>query len=114
MNIIKSEIQFDDLMKVDLRMGKVTASEKVEGADKLIKLEVFFGEEIGTKTIASAVADKGFTPENMLGKTFPFVLNMPPRKIRGVVSEGMIIMSEDSSGNLVELSNDAEPGSVVL
>ena len=44
MNIIKSEIQFDDLMKVDLRMGKVTASEKVEGADKLIKLEVFFGE----------------------------------------------------------------------
>lgn len=111
---MKDTISFDDLMKVDVRMGKVTSAEPIEGADRLIKLEVNFGEEIGTKTVASAIAHKGFTPEYMEGKTFPFVLNLEPRKIRGVLSEAMIMMSEDASGKYVSLENSAEPGSVVL
>jgi len=109
---IKSEISFNDVMKADIRIGKIESVEKVEKADKLYKLSVDFGSE--TKTIVSAIADK-ITSEDLLGKRMPFVINMPPRKMFDIVSEGMIVMAENSDGSLHPIfSIGAEPGSIIF
>ena len=112
---MKDIIDFGDLLKVDIRIGEVMTAEKVEKSDKLIKMTVFFGEEIGTRIVVSGIADKGFTPEDMITNKFPFVLNLTPRKMFGILSEAMIVMSENSEGNYNELSNaDATAGDIVL
>ena len=94
---IKPEIQFDDFSKIDLKVGTITAAEKVEKADKLLKLEVDLGFE--KRTIVSGIA-LHFLPENIVGKQVTVVTNLAPRKMRGIESNGMILMAEDSSGRL--------------
>ena len=81
-------ISFEDFMKLDIRIGKVLAAEKVEGADKLLKLEVDLGEE--KRNLVAGVAQE-YEPETLVGKEVPVLLNVEPRKIRGVESQGMIL-----------------------
>ena len=94
---LKSEIIFDDFAKIDLRVGTIVSAEKVEKADKLLKLEVDLGFE--TRTIVSGIA-MHFNPADILGKQVTVVVNLAPRKMRGIESNGMILMAEDASGKL--------------
>ena len=110
--INKPEIQFDDFAKIDLAVGTITAAEKVEKADKLLKLTVDMGTE--TRTIVSGIA-LHFQPEDIVGRQVTVVKNLAPRKMRGIESNGMILMAEDASGKLVFVNPDASvaPGSGV-
>jgi methionyl-tRNA synthetase len=108
----KSEIVFDDFAKVDLRVGKITHAEKVEKADKLLKLSVDLGFE--TRTIVSGIA-MHFKPEEIVGKQVTVVVNLAPRKMRGIESNGMILMAEDAAGKLHFINPETEinPGASV-
>ncbi|WP_026769247.1 methionine--tRNA ligase [Asinibacterium sp. OR53] len=89
----KSAIVFDDFAKIDLRVGTIVSAEKVEKADKLLKLQVDLGSE--TRTIVSGIA-LHFKPEEIVGKQVTVVTNLAPRKMRGIESNGMILMAEDN------------------
>lgn len=93
----KPEIQFDDFAKLDLRIGTIVSAEKVEKADKLLKLQVDLGTEL--RTIVSGIA-LHFSPEDIIGKQVTVVANLAPRKMRGIESQGMILMAEDAQGKL--------------
>jgi methionyl-tRNA synthetase len=94
---VKAEIVYDDFAKLDLRVGTIVAAEKVEKADKLLKLSVDLGFE--TRTIVSGIA-LHFKPEDIVGKQVTVVVNLAPRKMRGIESMGMILMAEDAEGKL--------------
>ncbi len=89
---IKPEITIEDIEKIDLRVAKVTAAEKVEKADKLLKLTLDLGGQ--TRTIVSGIA-KHYSPEDMVGKSIILVANLKPAKIRGVESYGMLLAAGD-------------------
>ena len=93
----KAEIQYDDFAKLDLRVAKVLTCEKVEKADKLLKLTLEVGAE--TRTVVSGIA-LHFTPEEVIGKSVLYLANLAPRKMRGIESQGMILMAENSDGKL--------------
>ncbi len=99
---LKPLIEFPDFAKIDLRVGTVTACEKVEKADKLLKLTVDLGET-EPRTIVSGIA-MHFTPDEVVGNQVVVVANLAPRKMRGIESEGMILMAEDATGKLVFVS----------
>lgn len=103
---LKSEIQFDDFAKIDLKVGTILTAEKVEKADKLLKLSVDLGFE--TRTIVSGIA-LHFNPEDIVGKQVVVVANLAPRKMRGIESQGMILMAEDKAGKL----HFVNPGTIV-
>ena len=100
---IKPTIQYDDFAKLDFRVGTITAAEKVEKADKLLKLQVSLGFE--ERTIVSGIA-LHFKPEDIVGKQVVVVANLAPRKMRGIESNGMILMAEDADGKLKFISPD--------
>ncbi|HNF29148.1 MAG TPA: methionine--tRNA ligase subunit beta, partial [Chitinophagaceae bacterium] len=99
----KPEIQFDDFTKIDLRIGTIKTAEKVAKADKLLKLEVDLGSEV--RTIVSGIA-MHFTPEEIINKQVTVVCNLAPRKMRGIESNGMILMAEDNNGKLHFINPD--------
>jgi methionyl-tRNA synthetase len=109
---LKSEIQFDDFAKIDLKVGTIVTAEKVEKADKLLKLSVDLGFE--TRTVVSGIA-LHFKPEEIVGKQVVVVANLAPRKMRGIESNGMILMAEDKEGKLhfVAPSTVINPGAGV-
>ncbi len=108
----KPMIQFDDFAKLELKAGTITACEKVEKADKLLKLEVDLGTE--KRTIVSGIAQH-YSAEEMIGKQVVVVTNLAPRKMKGIESQGMILTAEDSDGKLQLLKpeNPVSPGSNV-
>ena len=93
----KPEIVYDDFAKLDLRIGTVTTCEKVEKADKLLKLTIDLGTE--TRTIVSGIA-LHYKAEEMVGKQVVVVTNLAPRKMKGIESQGMILTAEDKDGKL--------------
>ncbi len=103
---IKPTISFDDFTKLDIRTGTVTAAEKIRKANKLLKLTVDIGLE--TRTVVSGIA-KHYTPEEVIGQKVLLLANLAPRKLKGVESQGMILMTEEGD-NLVFLSPDKEVG----
>lgn len=100
---VKDEIQFDDFAKIDLKVGTIISAEKVEKADKLLKLQVDLGFE--TRTIVSGIA-LHFDPAAIVGKQVTVVTNLAPRKMRGIESNGMILMAEDAEGKLKFVNPD--------
>jgi methionyl-tRNA synthetase len=94
----KPEITIDDFNKIDLRVGTILHAEKVEKADKLLKLEIDLGYE--KRTVLSGIA-LHFKPEDIIGKQVTVVANLAPRKMRGIESKGMILMAEDKDGKLI-------------
>lgn len=94
---LKSEIVYDDFAKIDLKVGTIVAAEKVAKADKLLQLQVDLGFE--TRTIVSGIA-LHFQPQDIVGKQVVVVANLAPRKMRGIESNGMILMAEDNTGKL--------------
>ncbi|MEN9459320.1 MAG: hypothetical protein RL135_1939 [Bacteroidota bacterium] len=109
---VKPEIVFDDFAKIDLKVGTIVAAEKVEKADKLLKLQVDLGFE--TRTIVSGIA-MHFAPADIVGKQVTVVCNLAPRKMRGIESNGMILMAEDANGKLhfINPEDQINPGSGV-
>jgi len=109
---MKDEITFDDFTKLDIRVGTITAAEKVKKADKLLKLTVDTG--IDTRTVVSGIAEH-YQPEDVVGQKVSILLNLAPRKIRGVESQGMILMAENVEGNLAFVSptKDIETGNTI-
>ncbi|HTE11134.1 MAG TPA: methionine--tRNA ligase subunit beta, partial [Chitinophagaceae bacterium] len=110
--INKSTIQYDDFAKIDLKVGTIVSAEKVAKADKLLKLEVDLGFE--KRTIVSGIA-LHFKPEEITGKQVVVVSNLAPRKMKGIESNGMILMAEDKAGKLhfVNPDNKIDEGSGV-
>jgi methionyl-tRNA synthetase len=108
----KPEIQYDDFAKLDLRIGTITQAEKVEKADKLLKLQVNMGSQI--RTIVSGIAQH-FKPEDLVDKQVIVVANLAPRKMRGIESQGMILTAEQADGKLILVNPNAlaENGSEV-
>jgi methionyl-tRNA synthetase len=109
---LKPHIHYEDFEKLDLRVGKVVEAEKVPKADKLLKLTVDLGFE--KRTILSGIAEY-YQPEELLGKLVTVVANLAPRKIRGIESQGMLLMAGNDFGKLFSVGpeQDIEPGSVV-
>jgi len=97
----KPEVTYDDFAKLDLRVATVVACEKVEKADKLLKLTLEVGTE--TRTVVSGIA-LHFSPEEVVGEQVLLLANLAPRKMRGIESQGMILMAEDADGKLVFMS----------
>jgi tRNA-binding EMAP/Myf-like protein len=129
-------INIDDFAKVEIRIGKILSAQKVEGADKLLKLEVDFGfEEVEIKTMEMAEKEgqeaskkelipikrqilagiaQFYAPEALVGKECPFVYNLAPRTLRGLESQGMILCpSINGQPCLLHPDKDVPPGSVV-
>lgn len=107
---LKDEIQFDDFMKLDIRTGVITEATKVPKADKLLQLTVDLGFE--TRTIVSGIAEH-FKAEEIVGQKVLVLANLAPRKLRGVESQGMILMAEDSEGKLSFAESNVVSGMVV-
>lgn len=112
------EIQYDDFAKLDIRLGIVRAAEKIPETDKLIKCTVDFGE-LGTRIIVSGIArpaeggsvSGGKTPEELVGKQLPYIINLAPRMLRGVESQGMLLAASDENGVcLLQPERIVEPG----
>ncbi len=101
----KTTIQYDDFAKLDMRVGKILSASKVEKADKLLKLEVDLGFE--KRTIVSGIA-LHFKPEDIIGKQVVIVANLAPRKMKGIESNGMILMAENNAGKLVFVNPDED------
>jgi methionyl-tRNA synthetase len=109
---IKPTITFDDFSKLDLRVGTIVEAQKVKKADKLLQLFVDIGLE--KRTILSGIAQH-FSPEDLIGKQAVVVTNLAPRKMRGVESNGMLLMAENAEGELVFVSPEKDflPGAIV-
>ncbi|NLP10761.1 methionine--tRNA ligase subunit beta, partial [bacterium] len=97
------QISYDDFSRVQLRLAQVLKAEKVEKADKLLRLEIQVGEE--KRQIVAGIA-KHYTPEQLIGKTLVVVANLQPAKIRGLESNGMLLAAEDENGQLAVLTPD--------
>lgn len=98
---VKEATTFDDFMKLDIRVGTVLECQKVPKADKLLQFKIEDG--MGTRTIVSGIA-KYYNPEDLVGKQVCFIANFPPRKLKGIESQGMILSAEDADGRLVVIS----------
>jgi len=104
-------ITFDDFMKLDIKIGTVTSAEKVQGADKLIHLEIDLGSE--TRQVVAGLAPY-YTQEQLVGKQIPVLVNLQPRKLRGIESQGMILAAEvEGKPILLTPEDHIPPGSVV-
>ena len=108
----KDDISFDQFMSMDLRVGTILEAERVPKADRLLKFLVDTG--LDQRTIVSGIAEH-FSPEEMVGKKVTVLMNLPPRKIRGVESQGMLLMAEDADGSLRLMTpeNGADSGAVI-
>jgi methionyl-tRNA synthetase len=93
----KATISYEDFEKMDIRVGTIKAAEKVSGADKLLKLTVDTG--IDVRTVVSGIA-KFYEPEKIVGQQVCLLVNLAPRKLRGIESQGMILMAEETDGTL--------------
>jgi methionine--tRNA ligase beta chain len=104
-------ITHDDFKKLDIRIGTIVSAESVKGTDKLLKLEIDFGTE--KRQIVAGIAET-YQPDHLIGKEIPVLLNLEPRNIRGVESQGMILAA-DADGKPILLHPDRQvpSGSIV-
>ena len=104
-------ISYDDFRKVDLRIAKIMSAERVEGSDKLLRLEVQIGDE--KRQIVGGIG-KVYAPENLIGKEIVIVANLEPRQLMGLESQGMLLAADSPEGPVL-LMPDREvlPGSEI-
>jgi methionyl-tRNA synthetase len=109
---MKDLIQFDDFTKMDIRTGTIIEAERVPKTDKLLKLKINTG--IDERTIVSGIAQY-YAPEDIIGQKICMLVNLAPRKIKGIESQGMILMAENSKGELCFMTptKDFNNGSLV-
>lgn len=104
-------ISFDDFKKLDLRVAKVLLAERVEGSDKLLRLEIELGEE---KRQLVAGIGKVYSPENIIGKEIIIVANLEPRLIMGLESKGMLLAASSEAGPVLLIpEHEVESGTMI-
>jgi len=104
-------INFDDFKKLDIRIGKIISAEKVEGTEKLLRLEIDLGTE--QRQIVAGIAES-YLPDQIVGKEIPLLVNLEPRKIRGIESQGMILAADvEGKPVLLHPEREVSPGSLV-
>ena len=101
MNDAKPIIKFEDFSKVDMRIGTVISAEEIPGSEKLLKMEIDFGD-VGKKQILTGIKT-WYKPSDLVGKQFPFVINIEPRKMMGFESQGMILAADSNNVAVVLL-----------
>ncbi|NLZ94595.1 MAG: methionine--tRNA ligase [Bacteroidales bacterium] len=108
---VKAEIAFDDFTKLDMRVGTVLKCERVPKTDKLLRF--LLDDGLSKRTILSGIAEFYPKPEELVGKQVCFIANLAPRKMRGIMSEGMILSAENNDGtlSLIEPGSEVMPGS---
>lgn len=110
---MKDLIGYGDFEKLDIRAGKIVAASAPEWSEKLIRYEIDFGEELGQKVLFSGIR-RWYTPEELVGKTIPVIVNLEPKKMGDEVSQGMVIMADgDDAPKLLFLDSDIVPGTVI-
>jgi methionine--tRNA ligase beta chain len=105
-------INYDDFAKMEIRIATILSAEKIEGTDRLLKLEVDLGSE--KRTLVAGIA-AGYQPSELPGRQVPILVNLEPRKIRGHESQGMILAADGGGGAPILLHPDRQvtPGSTV-
>jgi len=106
-----TKISYDDFKKVEIKVGEILSAEKIEEADRLLKLKVKFGED--ERQIISGISEYYPDPQELVGKKVPFVTNLEPRKIMGYESNGMIMAAldrENSNFSLLEIDSKIPSG----
>lgn len=106
-------VTLDEFRKIEIRIGKVLKVEKVENADKLLKLQVDFGSEIGERQIVSGIAEF-YQPDELEGKKLPFIVNLEPRTFKGVESQGMLMAVAADKPVLLLPAEDVKEGSLIV
>jgi methionine--tRNA ligase beta chain len=109
-------ISLDDFKKLEIRIGTILTAEKIEGSDKLLKLDVVFGmNEAGEpikRQIVSGIA-QFYTPESLIGKQCPFAFNLEPKMLKGVESQGMILAAGAEGPVLLNPDKEVPSGSLI-
>ncbi|MDX1608247.1 MAG: methionine--tRNA ligase subunit beta [Candidatus Spechtbacterales bacterium] len=105
-------INFDDFKKLDMRVGTIKSAEEVEGADKLLKLQVDLGEEIGERQIVAGIK-KSHDPAELEGRQIVVLVNLEPRKLMGLESQGMLLAAGDDEPVLLQPEREAKEGSKI-
>ena len=104
-------VTFDDFKKLEIRIGKITSAERIESTNKLLKLEVDFGE---TKRQLVAGIAKYYKPQELIDKEIPVLVNLEPREIRGIESQGMLLAAvEGERPILLNPDKEVSPGSII-
>ena len=105
-------VTFDDFKKIEIRVGKVLTCEKIENADKLLRLQVDFGDF--KRQIISGIS-QWYQPEDLEGKLLPFIVNLEPRNFRGQESQGMLMAAEGEDGPVfLEPSKNIKEGTLIV
>jgi methionyl-tRNA synthetase len=109
---LKSNVSFESFQEMDIRVATILEAEKVAKTKKLLKLTVDTG--VDTRTVVSGIAEH-YNPEDVIGKQVLLLANLAPRDIKGITSQGMILMAEDSDGKLTLVSpvGEVKPGGLV-
>lgn len=114
--MIKTVVSFSDFAKLDFRVGRVQEAELVDGSEKLVKLNVDFGAEIGARNIFSGIKS-WYEPQNLVGRKLIFVVNLEPKKfkINGVEheSQGMLLSAGDNRAVLYSFDQELQSGEIV-
>jgi methionine--tRNA ligase beta chain len=104
-------ITFEDFKRLEIKIGKVVKSEKIEGTDKLLKLEIDLGPE--KRQLVAGIAEV-YQPDDLVGKELPVLINLEPREIRGIKSQGMILAIEVDGKPVLLIPEEEVPcGSIV-
>lgn len=104
-------ITFDDFKKLDLRIGKVLSAERIQGTDKLIKMEIDLGTE--KRQLVAGMAEF-LEPNHLVGKELPVVVNLEPKKFKGIESQGMVLAVDvDGEPVLLHPEKEVPPGSII-
>jgi methionyl-tRNA synthetase len=110
---MKTDINYSDFEKLDIRVGLITGASAPDWSEKLIRYEIDLGEEIGKRILFSGIR-KWITPEELVGKKVPVVVNMAPKKMGEEMSQGMVIMADSSDRPvMIYLPDDLTMGSVI-
>ncbi|MEK7187001.1 MAG: methionine--tRNA ligase subunit beta [Patescibacteria group bacterium] len=106
-------VNIEDFQKLDIRIGKIISAERIPGSDKLLKL-IFDVGEAEPRQILAGIAEHVEDPSSLVGKEMPLVLNLEPRKLRGEMSNGMILAaSADERPILLHPAEEVPPGTTV-
>lgn len=103
-------ISFDDFKKLDIRIGTIISAEKIEGTDKLLKLLVDMGEE--KRQLVAGIAAY-YKPDDLIGRQVPVLVNLEPRALKGVESQGMMLAADDGRPVLLHPDSKITPGSIL-
>lgn len=110
--VSKANINYDTFASMDIRVAKVIKAEEIEGADKLLKLTLDVGE-LGERVVASGIK-AWYSPADLEGKTVIYLANLEPRKLRGVISQGMILAAGHETAALLLPDSDVPAGTIVM